>query len=100
MIGIIFLAGVVVGAVLTVIAHEWVNDRAARRWPALPPATARQRDRAARRNRADLSHVRAARELGVRVTSVRVLIPILPRLAEPPSFLPDVEAFDREPTRP
>jgi hypothetical protein len=73
----------------------------------LPPATPRAIARVARRNRADLRLVLRpmpglpAREVGVRVTSVRVVPPHeldRPRLGEPPSFLPDVEAFDREPT--
>lgn len=87
MLAVVMLAlliGIAIGAVVT-LAVEIAWSAVARRM--------------AHRNRLDLRKVRPAREAGVRVTSVRLVIPPgRERLGEPPSFLPDVQALDEDPT--
>lgn len=93
MIGVvILLAGMAIGAVVTVaIEYTWRTlALAGPRYPALPPATARQIDRAARRNRADRRRLLPARELVFRDQPAR-----LERLSEPPSFDPFREEHTR-----
>lgn len=87
MLAVVMLAlliGIAIGAVVT-LAVEIAWGSIARRM--------------AHRNRLDLRKVRPAREAEARVTSVRIVAPRRERLAEPPSFLPDVQAFDEENTR-
>lgn len=96
----LFVAGMATGAALAVAV---IYQLPAPARPALPAASARQVARDRRRNRADLRRVLPAREQGVRVVDAQPLVfrdipPRLERLSEPPSFLPDVRAFDEDPT--
>lgn len=84
------LALLVVGAILVAMVAGVI--RADRR-SSLPRETRRDIDRLARR-----PNVRTAREQGVRVVDRREFD--MPRLGEPPSFLPSVESFDKEHTQP
>lgn len=114
MIGLIFvlIAGMVIGSLITVVAS---NSSPRRRSPSLPAATAGEIRRSDRRNRADLRHVRPARQLvdpaaprtyvfradPPRLELVRVDARdcAMPRLCEPRSFLPTVQQFDEEHTQ-
>lgn len=81
---LLVLVGYAVGRLHT-DALYWARAREPR---PLPAATPRAIARAARRNRADLRHVRPAREAGVRLVRP-------PPLGEPPSFDPFREEHTR-----
>lgn len=95
---IVFFTGVGIG-VFGSIAAVWPLLRPPL-WTELPPATARQLARVRRRNRADLRHMRTAREAGLRWPEQSVGNWCRPLNVDTPipESLPSFDSFDHEDT--